>query len=210
MIAVVLADERPRQESEDDFGPGQADQAYKLFECSAVSPIRKRLQDVLRSGVTSAKKPDVGDSQCLERAPRLDFADFAERRGLLRPGFVGAAAAARSVHHGDALAFVQRPRQIGSGRAFIVGMRNDQKDVGLVTIVGLRKNLGRLRGKTTDAQQQNHYNRNGNSLHARPSESLNSLCGKQPVYLEVRHRRSGIPGTLGTRGGLQAPCKTLY
>jgi hypothetical protein len=45
----------------------------------------------------------------------------------------------RAVDHGDALAFVDGAGEIGSGRAFIIGVGDDQQDVGFVAVVRLRQ-----------------------------------------------------------------------
>src|SRR5260370_10916935 len=120
MVPVVFADKCSRQESQDDFRTCQANETHKLLERSAVIPIRQRLQYILRCRVLAAEKPDVGNAQCRESVPRFDLADGAERRRLLRSGFIPAAAAPRPEHTRYSLIAVKPPRQIGRTRAVIV------------------------------------------------------------------------------------------
>ncbi len=51
----------------------------------------------------------------------------------------------RSEYHGDALALIQRPRKVRGGCAFVVRMRDDQKDVRFVPLVWRRQRLRLLR-----------------------------------------------------------------
>src|SRR5437016_11178525 len=114
MVPVVFANKCSRQKRQDDFRTSQAKEAHKLFERSAVIPIRQRLQYVLRCRVLAAEKPHIGNAQRRESVPRFDLADGAERRRLLRSGFIRAAAAARAEDNRDTLMLVRsEDRRVG-------------------------------------------------------------------------------------------------
>src|SRR5438552_3860798 len=134
MVPVVLTNKCSRQKSQHDFRTGQANEAYKLLERNTVIPVRQRLQDVLRCRVLPAEKPHVGNAQRYESVARLDLADDAERRGLLGSGFIRATAAARAEDNGYSLVLVERPREIGSSCAFVIGMCNHEQDVRFVAL----------------------------------------------------------------------------
>src|SRR5215469_18130049 len=112
MVAMILANESAREESENHFRPRQTDQADELLQRLAMIPVGERLQHILSSRVFSAEKPDIGDAHRRQGVPSLNLAYRAECRRLLRTGFVRTAAAPRAKHDGDAPVFVQSPRHI--------------------------------------------------------------------------------------------------
>ena len=145
VIAVVFTDERAGKKGEDDFGAGEANEADEIFESAAVAPVGEGLQDVLRGGVLAAEKPDMSDAEGSAGATRFDFANVAEGGGLLGADFVGSAAAAGAVGDGDALAFVNGAREVGSGGAFVIGMSDDEENIGFEARVGFGQGSGELR-----------------------------------------------------------------
>ena len=144
MVAMIFTDERTRQKGEDHLRACEPDDAHELLERGAMPPVGERLQNVLRSRVLSPQEPHVRDAQRIEGSPRFDFTNRAKRRGLLRSGFVRAAASACAVDHANTFALIDRPCQIRGSRAFIVRMRNNQKDVCLVPLIRLGKNFQAL------------------------------------------------------------------
>src|ERR1700674_2800912 len=111
MVPVVFANKCSRQKRQDDFRTSQANEAHKLFERSAVIPVRQRLQYVLRCRVLAAEKPHIGNAQRRECVTCFDLADGAERRRLLRSGFIRSTAAARAKHNCYSLMFVECTRK---------------------------------------------------------------------------------------------------
>src|SRR5438046_7072815 len=91
MIAVVFSDENSRQPGDDHFRPSQPDDAHDFFETLSVAPIRQRIQNILRSGILSAEKPDFVDAQFRASLPRFTFADIRHRWAMFAPVIVSAA-----------------------------------------------------------------------------------------------------------------------
>jgi hypothetical protein len=152
MVAMIFADECSGQERQHHFGTRQANEAHELFQRCAMFPVRKRLQHVLARGVFAAEKPNVGDAERSRRPPRFDLADVAQSCGLFRTGFIRTAASVSTKDYSNALALIDRARQIGSRRTFVVGMGHDQQNVGFVSGVGQGQRLDILR--KADSRQQ--------------------------------------------------------
>jgi len=127
------------------FGTSHANKSDQLLERRAVPPVRKRLQDILRSGILAAKKPNVCNPKGCESIPRFNLADVAERRSLFRARLIRPAAATRAKDDSDSPMLVQRPGQIRSCRTLVVGMRQHKQNVHLEPLVRLRQRFGLLR-----------------------------------------------------------------
>src|SRR6266571_3592589 len=168
MVAVVFPDERSGKESEDHFRARQTNNAHQLLEAFPVIPIGQRLKHVLRGGILAAQKPYVRNAKRRQGVPRFDLSNGAERRGLLRPSLIGAAAAPRAIDYGDAFMLIERPRQIRSRRAFVIWMRHHQQKIRFVPLVGQRQRFWLLRNRSAQQYvciQRNNEQRSRESQH---------------------------------------------
>src|SRR5690349_21206424 len=105
MVAVIFSGEDSREPGGDDFGPREARRSDRLFESLTVAPIRKRIQNILGSGVFAAEEPDFVDAELSASLARFDFADIRHGWAVLATVVISAAAAARAEDYGDG--FVQ-------------------------------------------------------------------------------------------------------
>src|SRR5262249_13527714 len=117
--------------------PCEPHDSDKLLEALAVAPVGERIQNILRSSVFSAEKPDFVYAELRARLPGFDFADVRHSRAMLATVIISAASAARAEYHCNSFVLiVDRARQIWRHRAFIVGVRDDHQDVHFVALVG--------------------------------------------------------------------------
>ncbi len=121
-----------------------------------MSPVRQRIQDILRGGIFSIQKPDVFDTHPCAGLARLHLPDISQCGGMLSAVIVGAAVAVSAVNHCHTLVqIVDRPRQIRCHRALIIGVRHHHQDVRFETLVRSPHRARCLRSKIATQKQCN-------------------------------------------------------
>src|SRR5262249_17978614 len=89
--------------------------------------------------VLAVEKPDMIDSKLRACGAGFHFADVGKGSGVLPKGFVGAIATTSSKYNGDSLVqIVDGPGEVWSDCAFVIGMRDNDENVGFKAVVGFR------------------------------------------------------------------------
>jgi hypothetical protein len=140
MIFVILTGYRIRQPGDDDFWPGDADQADNFVQGQAVVPIVEGAENILTGRVVAAEEPDILNSQGGECAPGFQHSELPKGRTSFVPNLVSTAVAAGAVD--DRNAFVLVERNAGKEAAdehIVVRMGDNNKYIGFVAGIGLEQ-----------------------------------------------------------------------
>src|SRR5215475_9479464 len=96
MVAVIFSDEDAGEPRDDDFRPGEADDADEFLQALAVAPVCEGIQDVLRSGVFPAEEPDFVYAELCAGLACFNFANVRHGGPVLASIVVSAASATRA------------------------------------------------------------------------------------------------------------------
>ncbi len=168
MVAVVFSNEDGWQPGNDDFWPRQPDDSHQFFQTLSVAPIRQRIQNILRSCIFPAEKPDFVDPQFRASLPCFNFAHIGHRRTVFAPVIISAASPARAKNHTNRFVqIVDGPRQIRRHPAFIIRMRHHHQNVHLVPLIRPFHRLRLLRNRARCSDYENQQKQDSSdSIHS--------------------------------------------